>query len=319
MNFFKKIKLDYYSKTIPDLFNQKKFSEIKEVFEKIYKLDRRSALLLFRKYYLDLSHTPKKNFFDNNIVWINSFLKSDCQIIIDFFDFYFKKTKFQSIGFLDYSNELLTINKSLQLNEGNFENIVNDSYFYQYCIGQNHPLNSINFIKNQIPFFETSNKKMFSIPNITKCFFYIVRDPIEVLTLLNQNNNQDNAIMELLNLDQKPLVLNQETQFIQIARKDWQTNVNSWTNENVIESFNGLVLTTSDLQKDPYTIFAEVIAHLIQAGVDLNLDYNLIQEYIEHKHFKPEPIEKQNLSNHKKKLLKGIAKTAQDWGYDINL
>ena len=318
MNFFKKIKIDYYSKLIPDLIKQKKFSDLKSIFDKIYDLDRRSALVLFRQYYIDLTNTPSKSFFANNLIWVNSFLKEDTAIILNFLKFYFKNTSSQTISCLDYTNELIRINKSLDLKKGGFEYLVNDSYFYQYAIERDQPKGSINFLSNQVAFFESTNKKMFSAPNITKCFFYIIRDPLEVLTLSDTDGTQDNSIMQLMNLDQKPITFSQDSYSVDVFRKDWQTNVNSWTSENVIEGFNGLVINATDLENDPSAVFSDIIAHLIQVGINLNLNYQLIDEYITNQVSEKKSIKKMDLSNHKKKLLNGIIKTAQEWGYEIN-
>ena len=318
MNFFKKIKINYYSKLIPDLIKQNKFSDLKAIFDKIYDLDRRSALVLFRQYYFDLSNTPSKSFFDNSLIWVNSFLKEDTAGILNFLKFYFKNTSSQVISCQDYTNELLRINKSLELKKGGFEYLVNDSYFYQYSIERNQPQGSINFLSNQMAFFESADKKMFSAPNITKCFFYIARDPLEVLTLLDTDGTHENAIMELMNLDQKPITFNQDSYYLDVFRKDWQTNVKSWTSENVIEGFNGLAINATDLDNDPSAVFSDIIAHLIQVGINLNLNYQLIEEYIANQASEKKPLKKIDLSNHKKKLLNGIIKTAQEWGYEIN-
>ena len=319
MNFFKKIKIDYYSKLIPDLVKQKNFSKLKDTIDKIYDLDKRTALILFRQYSADLADIPSRSFFDNNFIWINSFLKADSEIISNFLKYYFKSFSSQTISCLDYASELLKINQSIQLHNGGFEYLVNDSYFYQYSIARHQPEKSIKFLNNQMAFFESDNKKMFTTLNITKCFFYIIRDPLEVLTILAPEGHQDSAIMEFLNLDQKPITVHQGSYLLEVVRKDWQTNVKSWTSENVIVGFNGLAINASDLVNDPASVFSDVIAHLIQSGINLDLNYQLINDYINNYMNEIKPITKIDLSNHKKKLLNGITKTAQEWGYNINL
>ena len=58
----------------------------------------------------------------------------------------------------------------------------------------------------------------------------------------------------------------------------------SWTNQNVMNTFRGLIIKYENLMEDPVQSFAEVISHLIQSGMEIDVDYDLIDIYInEHK------------------------------------
>lgn len=322
MNFFKKVKVNYYSKLLPNLILQKKTNDIKNLLTEINSIDIRQSLLIFRKYFNELALFPKDSIFNNDLIWITSFLKSDCKIITKFLNYYFSELKINQNNFTDYEKYISQINFLLGLQDANFDQIVNDSYFYQHNLQIKNIPGDLNFISNQIPFFETYNQLMFSHPIFTKCYFYIIRNPLEILSILkNESQDENQNLNSLLNLDHRPTSLEFEetANIVQIYRKDWATHVKSWTSQNVLENFNGLIINLLDFKKDPMSVFADIIGHLIQSGMKIPLDYNLIENYISKFLVDTNEIAKIELSNQKKKLLKDIDETAAAWGYNLNL
>lgn len=321
MNFFKKIKDNYHLKLTQELINEKKYDELDQLLLKVLKKDFSSFQIIFDKYKSDFLTLPKNKIYKNNIIWINSFLKKDNLILSNFIEFYFQKIFFDNYQKKDYYDEILEFNSKLNIKNMNFDFLIKNSYFYQYNIINYTHNSSIKFLLNQIPFFETKDRLMFSHPNLTKGYFYIIRDPLEVLTLINKEYNDiDTSIGELLNLDQhNKIISDKDRDFkISIPFKDWSTNVESWTGENILENFNGHIVNINKLQEDPFSEFTNIIGHLIQSGLNLELDYKLISEYCEKFNMDNAYAEKTNVSNQKSKLIvRQLIKTAEKFGYSI--
>ena len=63
--------------------------------------------------------------------------------------------------------------------------------------------------------------------------------------------------------------------------QSWNINVKSWTSDNVINTYNGLVVQHSDLENNNIDTYAEIIAHFNQAGLNIPLDYDKIKQFFE--------------------------------------
>lgn len=321
MNFFKKIKNNYQFKLIQELINQNNYLELDEFLSKVKKNDIASFLKIFDHYKNDFLKFPKNEIFKNNILWINSFLEHDNLILSDFINFYFQKITFADYKTANYQDEIMRLNQKINLKNMNFDFLVTNSYFYQYNIITYLKKGEIQFLHNQIPFFETQNNLMFSHPNLTRAYFYVVREPLELLTLINnQFQDLDLSINYLLNLDHQNQLsnINQKDFNMHLPIKDWATNVESWTGDNVLENFNGHIFDINKVKEDPFSEFTNIIGHLIQSGLKIELDYKMITEYCDS--FKKEDlnIEKTKLSNQKRKLItRQFDRTAEKFGYLI--
>jgi len=200
----------------------------------------------------------------------------------------------------------------------NFDQFVSLSNFYQYCLKNCSSIN-LKLIENQTPFYEINNKIMFTYPVLTKCFFYIIRDPMEVLSMItNESKNLELSINKLLNLEQKYFNYRSESSSIELPIQDWATHVESWTGENVVNSFNGYIFNFNEYYIDPIATLAGIIAHLNQTGSPIDLNYLLIEEFVQSNKNFSKKIEGYSISNQKKKLIKRqIEKTAKFWGFQI--
>ena len=106
------------------------------------------------------------------------------------------------------------------------------------------------------------------------------------------------------------------TYYISENRQSWSTNVSSWTNPNVKSTFRGLILREEDLFSDPLQKLSEITSHLIQSGLDLNLDYSYLQNYISENPIKIENTEDYSFSKKELKILdRDIGNVASKFDY----
>ena len=77
-------------------------------------------------------------------------------------------------------------------------------------------------------------------------------------------------------------------------------HANSWLDPNVISSYNGLIVSINELIHDPIDAFTRLIFHIKQAGLEIEVEYDDIEEYcIKNKLETPNP----KISNKEKKLI----------------
>ena len=108
--------------------------------------------------------------------------------------------------------------------------------------------------------------------------------------------------------------------FVSENRQSWSTNVSSWTNPNVISTFRGFILREEDLVSDPLQKLSELTSHLIQSGLDLDLDYSYLQNYISQNPLKKDILENVTFSNKELKILdRDIGKMAEKLSYKPEL
>ena len=154
-------------------------------------------------------------------------------------------------------------------------------------------------------FFEAENNKYFIYPNKTQCFFYVYRNPEELyLILKNQTQSRDAAFNDLFNFNQS-LFLNEELfdakHKVYENRTNWNTNVKSWTDDNVVSTFKGKIIRYDDLINQTEDTLIEVVYHLKQSGIDLDVNYSLINSYILENSIKADNFNK--ISNQEKKSI----------------
>jgi len=316
MNFFKKIRENYNLKLVNEFIQNKNFKELKLLLTDLYSKDLNQLHHIFNQNQIKLLDEENTNN-DLGLIWVNSYLKDDTKFLTDFFNFYFSQLNIEN-KILNYQNFILQINQKLGYQEMRFNQFVNFSNFYQYCL-KNFPPTNFKLIENQTPFYEINKNIMFTHLSLTKCFFYIIRDPMEVISIItNESNDIESSINQLLNLEQKFFNYKSEFSSIDLPLQDWATNVDSWTGENVINSFNGYIFNFNEYYTNPITTLAEVIAHLNQTGFSLDLNYQLIEQFVQSNVNFSKKIEVPSISNQKKKIIRRqIEKTANFWGFQI--
>ena len=169
------------------------------------------------------------------------------------------------------------------------------------------------YIENIHSFFSTQHNYNFTDAFLTKCYFLIVDEPLQVYQDIKHRHNLDKDLAQniMFNLDNKPLM--DEKFNIEVTRKSWPIHTSSWTDPNVMNALKGLVLNKRLLLQKDLDTYASIILHLKQANIKINLQYDLIQQYLDENNF----INQSNipdLSNNEKKF---IEKNIQ--GYQLNL
>ena len=84
-------------------------------------------------------------------------------------------------------------------------------------------------------------------------------------------------------------------------RKSFNVNVKSWTDENVISSFKGKIISYEKLLNSPQEVLEEILYHLKQYGMLIDINIDDVRDFISSNQIK-ENIEGE-LSNNDKKFL----------------
>ncbi len=302
----KKIKTNYLNKIFEDLVKNDDFSSIIKELDKLKK-DNQELYNLFLSRILNTYFKSDKGqyFFQNKIIWLNSFELSDATIIRDFLLFYLKKKGNLNIFPTTYVEALNNLSDKHLNKKINFQELIENSFFYQYEILQSDDSKNKLILNNHV-FFEKLPDKFFTHYYLTQCFFYVVRNPIHLYAKYRKNYNQIAALNMISGLDEEIINENQSTHNqVENTTKSWATNVSSWTNQNVMNTFRGLIIKYENLMEDPVQSFAEVISHLIQSGMEIDVDYELIDFYInENKEKFSGDLEfSEDISNQEKKKL----------------
>tara|TARA_B100001057_G_scaffold439433_1_gene472616 strand:- start:171 stop:536 length:366 start_codon:yes stop_codon:yes gene_type:complete len=121
-------------------------------------------------------------------------------------------------------------------------------------------------------------------------------------------------------MDSSSIIEKNKTRSVENTTKDWSTNVNSWTNQNVVSTFRGFILKYEDIIANPLQKLAEVAAHLNQSGLNLNIDYSIIETFItdNSSEFNHDLNNSFSISNQeKKKILRDLGTTLEKFNYQI--
>ncbi|MDC0968561.1 hypothetical protein OAS25_05745 [Alphaproteobacteria bacterium] len=278
----KKIKTNYLDKLFSELVNQNDFVKINTELDKLKNEDfELYFLFLNRIINTYLNNDQGQRFFQNKFIWLNSFDLDDTQIIKNFLSFYLREKLDLNLESSLYIKDFQKLPKELIQKNISFEDLVDNSYLYQYEMLKRVD-NKYKLILNNHVFFEKLPNKFFTHYYLTQCFFYVIKNPIHVYANYRSKVGSQQSALNFLNgfTEKNQSSLDEEKVLIQNTTKDWSTNVLSWTNTNVINTFRGQIIKFEELISNPEQILAEVISHLIQAGMEIEIDYDLINNYI---------------------------------------
>lgn len=283
--FLNKIKFNYNVKVLDDLFKAKNYDSAIEIILKIKSnKDLYKALLnyLNDNYLLNFSHSQ---FYKKKIFWLIGYDQDDIKFLNNFFKFYFEKLKKNNVLMTDYKNFINIGLESLFSNPNDkkisFEQIVQYSNLFQTSSLLNTDQQSI-IVSSSSAFFEAKNNRYFIYPNTTKSYVYIIRNPFQLyLRHKSKTNSSQDALNSLNQADYESLQPNSKN-YINIVenRQNWNTNVHSWIDENVKNSFRGKIIKFEDLRASTYDTLVEILFHFKQSGLDVDLDYDLINNYV---------------------------------------
>ena len=314
MKIIENIKYNYYIKVFEEDLKNLNFDRLKANLQKLAKAPHLYSKIHqnFFKEFNDI--TNSHNIFPCNYIFINSFLEEDLSLIKNFLKYYFKKMNYQKFSEIKYEELIDQINLLLKdyPSPMAFEDVVSSSMIYQSLFGFLNEEKEL-YIENIHSFFSTQHNYNFTDAFLTKCYFLIVDEPLQVYQDIKNRHNLDKDLAQniMFNLDNKPLM--DEKFNIEVTRKSWPIHTSSWTDPNVMNALKGLVLNKRLLLQKDLETYASIILHLKQANIKINLQYDLIQQYLDENNF----INQSNildLSNNEKKF---IEKNIQ--GYQLNL
>ena len=304
MSLINKINFQYKYKLFKDLESENKYEELLKELMKI----NENKKIFFDLAKIFVSKIIKKNdmeIFSSKIIWLNSFLLEDLSYLKMFLSFYFSKTYENIKPIKSYAEEISSFFEYLGVSyKLDFNDHLDNSYLYQWAILQKTQ-ETFKFVANQMPFFSTNNNFNFTKPTLTNCFISIIDNPYKIYNSIKVLNNNDIEMSRniLLNLDGRSKYIDLPNLNIEINRQGWHTNTLSWKDPNVINSLRGKIILKDELIDNTSETLGSIIFHLIQSGVDITLDYELIKQFVDQNPFISEKIT-ENVSIKEKKFLK---------------
>lgn len=117
-------------------------------------------------------------------------------------------------------------------------------------------------------------------------------------------NGNDHEIAKniFLNLDAHVAHQTVKDVEVEVLKKGWDIHVNSWIDTNVINTLNGKIIIKKDLINDPFDVLSSLILHIIQSGVKVKIDYEIIEKFVNDNPIKSFDSAK-NLSQKEKKFI----------------
>ena len=323
MKLLKNIKKNYYNNLFDSLLKEENYKQLVSDLKILSQKDKKLFFNIAPKYILETYHNySEEGLLNKNLIWLNSFHKQDLSVLQNFLEFYLPSTFDKEFEFIDFSKELISFFQEAETPEGilSFDKILDLNEVVQFLISQR--CNKYKFILNNSAFFEiTDLKKYFTYTNLSCAYVYLIRNPINIFVDLSRKDiSKDEAVNAVLHLDGRNPFVKMGKYLIEENTQSWETNVNSWTNENVLNTFNGLLIKYENLYEEGIQIFAEFIAHLNMSGLNIKLDYEKIQEFISNQKdcppFMPSPPVE--ISNNTKKLFyRQSEDTAKKFQYEF--
>ena len=318
--FLNKIKDKYYYNLLNTFIEKGDVSEIRTLLKKKFISDKNSNLNDFNKYIIKfLSEQKFEKLFNKNLIWVNSFEEASCKYINKFLANILTHNKVPFVEPSKYVDELYDLMKTRNIYKIDFEDICNMSYVYQYFLSEKKE--DIRILNSCASFFETASNNYFTHYFLTRCYIYIIKNPYDIFQrnkLQNISDNKINHMQELIAGDTNDFLHKYEDDTYSISenRQNWSTNVSSWTNHNVIGTFRGFILREEDLVSDPLQKLSEITSHLIQSGIELNLDYSYLQNYINENPIEVSHKDEYIFSNKELKILdRDIGNVANKFDY----
>lgn len=308
MSFFNKIKVNYNIKLMDDYVLNKKKLELFNLIKNSKMKDKEIFFHLLNHFINKYRENEiQENFYNRKLVLINSFDHHDSSYLSNFLSFYFDNCQIghHSSNLSDaIANDLSNLGLSQFPNQIDFDHMVRYSNFFFQSLLMDEE-NKLLLLKSSSAFFESNQNNYFISPNLSSAYFFIHQNPLYIFNLLKEKySSSQEALNEMFNF-QNSLISQQLTNSsyqVLENRQSWNIYTNSWIDSNVQNTYRGLVIPQQDFIKAPQETFTKVIFHLIQAGIKFEVNYNLIDQFIE-KH-PPQALKSfPDLSNKEKKLL----------------
>ena len=116
-------------------------------------------------------------------------------------------------------------------------------------------------------------------------------------------------------MDQRATLQDQNKTSFYLFRKGWHTNTESWTDANVVNSLKGKIISTKELKNNSYEVLSSIILHLIQSGVEIELDYDLIENFVKNNSYIDNEVYEELSTKERKFLDKYVSDIIEN--YDL--
>ena len=317
--FLNKIKDKYYLNLLNKFIEKGDMNEIRSLLKKKFIFDKKSNLNDFNNYIIKfLSEQKFEKLFNKNLIWVNSFEESSYKYINKFLSDILSHNKVPFIEPTKYVDELYDLIRSRNIYKIDFEDMCSMSYGYQYFLTEKN--DNIKILNSSASFFETASNIYFTHYFYTRCYIYIIKNPYEIFQrnkLQNISDNKINHMQELIAGDINDILHNMKMVHIifqKIGKIGLQMSQVGLT--LMLKVLSGLILREEDLLSDPLQQLSEITSHLIQSGLELNLDYSYLQNYISKNPIKIENIDEYSFSKKELKILdRDIGNVANKFDY----
>ncbi len=322
---FNKIKLNYNIKIIDDFFSNKQYKKINELLQN--KISDPNLFYSLTNYVCQkyLTHNSHNNFFHQKFVWVVSYDLEDTTYINKFLNEYLtsQKTSFIQDNYKDYYSKNMSV---LNLNQFpkklNFDEVIAHSRLLQNILLLNDKSQYL-IMTTKAAFYEAPDNKFLIYPNNSLTFFSIIRNPLSLYRKYKSMsvNNQD-ALNKLINFSLSD-VENENynspmTHSLIENSQNWNANTKSWSDENVKNTFRGKQIRYEDLMKNTNDILVEIVYHLKQSGMNIDVDFDLIKKFVDENTFTEEDFSQDESSSEIKMLSNNLDKDLlEEFNYQI--
>ena len=317
MKLLKRIKLNYNLKLFQDYISSKNFNDAFNFIQDLNKKDKIDFFLLLKNSQELLTKLPQE-FYQRKIIWTISYDLSDVSYINNFLNFYLSRNLNSSFTIDNFSNSLnqyfTNLDSKSQVKDIEFNDYLTQSNLYQNLLLFNSDKDFL-FLNSCASFFETSQKNYFIHPNITFCYFYVIKRPESLLSKYKKKHDTSEAAYdELFNFrEQQYLDEEQDKSNFKVYenRKNYNINVKSWTDENVVNTFKGKIISFDRLLNDTENTLLEILYHLKQYKLPVDINIDDIKSFI--LNYELNTTADGELSNNDKKFLQKNLDSAFDY------
>jgi hypothetical protein len=309
MSILKNIKLNYTTKLLNQSIEKKDFTNFQKSFEDLKKIDTKIANKYIKYNSTNFIDNEELNFlFNKNIVWANSFRKKDTNLISSLITKIFHQTSDDKIQHLNFYEDVL---KTLEQDDAQDYKSFNDvflksHYYFQMILDNKYPGTKI--INTNSSFFEFDKKIHFTHHKLTRCYFYVLKHPYQILHELKNEGFETQAALNILcNFENRPEIVKIQKDGNEVScpenAKSWETNVSSWMNENAQITLRGLTVYYEDLIYKTEDKLIEIAAHLKESGFSIDINPMEISKIVEKLQFDEKEKPVSEISNKEKKII----------------
>ena len=305
MNFLKKIKSEYNTKLFNDYIINQKYDLAYQLVLDLKGKDQDNFFLFLKSIYNKFFDLPD-NFYKKKIIWTLSYDLSDISFVNKFLNYYlFKNSKstYESKNYTNTLSDYFTKNKiSKDADEITFSDFLKYSSLYQNLLLFDSDKEFL-FLDSCASFFENNQKVYFTNSNIVFCYFYIIANP-EILYLRYKNiyKSSEASFNEMFNFSDQHFSNPKQKKFkVYENRTNLNTNIKSWTDSNVMNTYKGKIISYQRLLNETEEVLIEILFHLKQYNYDIEINMDDIKNFISSNNI--ESVNNIQLSNNEKKFL----------------